>query len=58
MRTKQEVLKDFKEIHPDWLKDNRFDYPAKREAWYNWTDALCKDGKITSGQKDNCTQPF
>tara|TARA_B100001093_G_C26066167_1_gene692559 strand:+ start:203 stop:379 length:177 start_codon:yes stop_codon:yes gene_type:complete len=58
MTTKKEVLKTFKELHKKWLKEKRFDYPAKREAWNNWTDALCKDGTITSWQYDNWTQPF
>tara|TARA_Y100001951_G_C11198349_1_gene215637 strand:- start:540 stop:716 length:177 start_codon:yes stop_codon:yes gene_type:complete len=58
MTTKKEVLKTFKELHQEWLKENRFDYVAKREAWNNWTDSLCKDGKITSWQYENWSQPF
>ncbi len=56
--TKKQALINFKAIYKDFLKENRFDYVAKREAWNNWTDALCKDGQITSWQYDNWTQPF
>jgi len=56
--TKKQALINFKAIHKDFLKKNRFDYVAKREAWNNWTDALCKDRQITSWQYDNWTQPF
>ena len=58
MTTKKEVLETFKELHQDWLKENRFDYVAKREAWNNWTDALCKDGKITSWQYEKLDTTF
>lgn len=28
------------------------------EAWSNWADALCKDGRITEYQRDNWNTPF
>ena len=56
--TKKQALIIFKDLYKDFLKKNRFDYVAKREAWNNWTDALCKDRVITSWQYDNWTQPF
>ena len=56
--TKKEALKQFKLIFRDFLKNNRFDYVAKRETWNNWTDGLCKDGLITSWQYENWDQPF
>jgi hypothetical protein len=31
---------------------------AKREAWNNWTDAICKNGVITEWQYDNWDNPF
>lgn len=34
------------------------DKPALREAWNNYTDALCKDGDITQFQYDTWTNPF
>ena len=56
--TKKQALKEFKLIFKDFLKNNRFDYVAKRETWNNWTDSLCKDGLITSWQYENWDQPF
>ncbi len=34
------------------------DKPALREAWNNYTDALCKNGVITQFQYDTWTNPF
>ena len=56
--TKKQALIIFKDTYKDFLKKNRFDYVAKREAWNNWTDGLCKDRQITSWQYDNWTQQF
>lgn len=56
--TKKQALIIFKDIYKDFLKKKRFDYVAKREAWNNWTDGLCKDGQITSWQYENWDQPF
>ena len=56
--TKKQALKEFKLIHKNFLKNNRFDYVAKREAWNNWTDGLCKDGLISFWQYENWNQPF
>ena len=56
--TKKQALIIFKDLYKDFLKKNRFDYVAKREAWNNWTDGLCKDRQNTSWQYDNWTQPF
>lgn len=33
------------------------DYPARSEAWNNWTDELCKTGQITAEQYDTWTHP-
>lgn len=33
------------------------DWPARREAWNNWTDGLCKDGEISNWQYENWSQP-
>ena len=56
--TKKQALIIFKDLYKDFLKEKRFDYVAKREAWNNWTDGLCKDRQITSWQYENWTQPF
>jgi hypothetical protein len=31
---------------------------AKREAWNDFTDMLCKEGDITENQYNNWTNPF
>jgi len=33
------------------------DWPARREAWNNWTDSLCKDYEISDWQYANWSQP-
>lgn len=34
------------------------DLPARRQAWNDWTDALCKDGTITPKQYNDWVGPF
>ena len=38
-------------------QDGKPDYPARREAWNNWTDGLCKDGEITQRQCETWLHP-
>ena len=38
-------------------QDGIIDEPARREAWNNWTDSLCKDNQISDWQYANWTQP-
>ena len=33
------------------------DWPARREAWNNFTDMLCKDRRISDWQYNNWSQP-
>ena len=33
------------------------DAAHRREAWNNWTDALCKDRRISDWQYENWSQP-
>ncbi len=54
--TKKQALKDFKEFYLTTIPKN--DIIAKREAWNNFTDALCKDRAISSVQYENWTNPF
>ena len=37
----------------DGIKDG----PARREAWNDWTDMLCKDGQISDWQYANWSHP-
>ena len=59
--TKKEVVAQFRELwadtvalEPHW----RGDSIAKRCAFNDYTDALCKDGIITTYQYENWSNPF
>jgi len=54
--TKAQALKEFRFLFRPFIK--RGDAIAAREAWNNWTDALCKEGAITLNQYENWGQPF
>ena len=54
--TKAEALKEFRFLFRPFIK--RGDAIAARQAWNNWTDALCKEGAITLNQYENWGQPF
>ncbi len=52
MLNRAQVIKQFKEdilpvIKSEYEQDGRIDYPARREAWNNYTDALRTDEEIT-----------
>ena len=60
--TKEKATKEFKEqvlpyVRAQYEQDGKRDAIARREAWNNWTDGLCKDRRITSWQYDNWTHP-
>ena len=38
-------------------KDGRKDLSARRMAWNNWTDHLCKEKTISDWQYQNWSQP-
>ena len=59
--TKKEVVAQFRELwaetvanEPSW----RGDSIAKRTAFNDYTDSLCKDGIITTYQYENWSNPF
>ena len=54
--TKAQALQDFRYFIKPFIKKG--DTIAVREAWNNWTDALCKEGAITLNQYENWGQPF
>ena len=59
--TKAEAVKLFRHIYKIkaiQLGYRRVDEVAKRTEWNDYTDALCKDGLITSKQYDTWDQPF
>ena len=49
-----EILRYVEKQHE---QDGIPDWPARREAWNNWTDSLCKDGQISDWQYENWSQP-
>ena len=59
--TKRQAIKLFRYIYKikaERLGYRRGDEVAKRTEWNDYTDALCKDGLITSKQYDTWDQPF
>ena len=59
--TKRQAIKLFRFIYKIKAIENgyrRGDDNAKRTEWNNYTDALCKDGLITTNQYVNWHQPF
>ena len=58
--TKKQALAEFREyILPEVVKQHgKQDRVAKSEAWCNFTDALCKDRRITRHQDETWTNPF
>jgi hypothetical protein len=38
-------------------QDGIADMPARREAWNNWTDSMCKDEQISDWQYMNWGHP-
>tara|TARA_R100001129_G_scaffold180052_1_gene157659 strand:- start:394 stop:597 length:204 start_codon:yes stop_codon:yes gene_type:complete len=55
--TKAEAIKLFRFIYKTRGYRRGGDV-AKRTEWNDYTDALCKDGLITSKQYDTWDQPF
>lgn len=60
--TKKEAVKMFMDTYGEGLFSHdstgrKMDKAANREMWNNWTDMLCKDGKITQYQFDTWTYP-
>ena len=59
--TKKEAIKLFRYIYKIKAIETGYrggDVVAKRTEWNNYTDALCKDGLITTNQYVNWHQPF
>ncbi len=43
-------------IREKYEQDGLPDWPARREAWNNWTDSLCKNNRISDWQYNNWSQ--
>ena len=60
--TKVQAIQEFKQcimpsIRATYERNGGRDLPARREAWNDYTDMLCKDGQITERQYDTWTHP-
>ena len=60
--TRDEAIERFEDtelpaVIAEFEQDGQVDGPARREAWNNWTDMLCKDGEISDWQYANWSQP-
>ena len=44
-------------VRNEYEQDGLPDLPARREAWNNWTDSLCKNGDISDWQYENWGHP-
>jgi hypothetical protein len=59
--TKAQVLEQFRYNWKVATMSNsnlKGDVVAKREAWNDFTDMLCKEGDITMNQYNNWSNPF
>lgn len=61
--TKREAVEEFKrDVLPDvratYEQDGQIDRCARCEAWNNWTDGLCKLGRITPEQYATWVSPW
>lgn len=58
--TKREAFTEFTEMCPPESFRSRgyVDKPMRAEAWNNYTDALCKEGRITMRQYETWTHPW
>ena len=63
--TKREAVAEFTQICPpstfartDHNGRVYVDKPMKAEAWNNYTDALCKEGRITMKQYETWLHPW
>lgn len=63
--TKKEAVALFKDLCPREKFVTKYsngkeslDTVARSEAWNNFTDSLCKEGKISDWQYNNWTNPF
>ena len=60
--TKKDAVREYKQwilpkIKDLYEQDGQVDSIARSEAWSNYTDSLCKDGRITVAQYEGWTCP-
>ena len=44
-------------VEREYEQDGIPDWPARCEAWNNWTDSLCKNRQISDWQYENWSHP-
>jgi len=54
LRFEEEVLPH---VVITYEKDGQKDLPARRQAWCDWTDQLCKNGNISDWENSNWDHP-
>ena len=59
---KNQAIREFKEFEMPYIRetyeqDGIPDWTARREAWNNFTDMLCKNNQITSEQYETWDHP-
>ena len=54
----KEAVSSFEEVYSDFLKQYRYDFPAKREAFNIYTDALCKEERISYQMYKEMNNPY
>ena len=59
--TWKQACNQFEHLHMPVIKrafeqDGKPDWPARSEAWNNWTDHLCKNKEISDWQYANWSQ--
>lgn len=58
--TKAQAFAEFTELYPpeSFRRRGHIDRPMRAEAWNNFTDALCKERRITMRQYETWTHPW
>jgi len=59
--TKKQAIREFREYHLPYIRKTEYngvDSIKRREAFNNFTDSLCKEGRITQKQYNNWSNPF
>lgn len=55
--TKERAVKEFQTLYHN-LYEQKADYWTAQLAWSAFTDALCKEGRITQEQYNSWSTPF
>jgi hypothetical protein len=58
--TYKDAVKEFNQLFPkkNYTKNGFYDKIMRKEDWLNWTDSLCKEGRITPTQYETWKSPI